>query len=527
MSRSWLVRYVGVLVGGFATMFLLTRSSILVGDARAYIDVARVGDPGAFHFANPSHFLQVPLARGIWLGLLALHVPASLEQIFVALALVGTLVAIVCVGLIAAEVVGERWVAWLAATMFGVSLHVWTQVNGEQYGLALGFVTAAVWFALRGQLVAPALLWALAMAAHSEFMFAGPVLIWTVWQTSAPGKPGRRSLVAAGGVVALAGASVSSALLVASWALGKWTTPDTLVHWLQTVLAVDHKYTIGRPEVFRALKGLFTALTVGGHFVRDLMTGRGEWDNAAFLVQTAIGLLIILLTMACLASAWRMRRVGVMALLWLLPFHVLGNWWFLPTVEKYHAGALPGFVLLVTAGLVSLTSRWPLRQRALCAAFVVVLAALNYWGAVRPIAIRGQELDKAVNDLRGFQEARGGHATFIACDASSALVDAGLPFYRIRSFWTGTVPEIQDRIAAWAESQVAEGREVYLVGGWCYPEEWNTRWSKAPFNLHFLDRQFRFTPTSITNMPIEQTVPTNPFSWLSGDVVRLEPRGGR
>jgi len=51
-----------------------------------------------------------------------------------------------------------------------------------------------------------------------------------------------------------------------------------------------------------------------------------------------------------------------------------------PTVEKYHAGALPGFVLLVTGGLLFLTSKLPARRAsALSMAEAKVPHVLDRW----------------------------------------------------------------------------------------------------------------------------------------------------
>ena len=75
MKGSTLARYVVTVVIGFGALYLLTRSSILIGDGGAFVVVARAGDPALLHYGEPSHFLQVPLARGIWLALGRLGLP--------------------------------------------------------------------------------------------------------------------------------------------------------------------------------------------------------------------------------------------------------------------------------------------------------------------------------------------------------------------------------------------------------------------------------------------------------------------
>lgn len=525
-SRRWMMSYVIVLVVGFAVLFLLTRSSVPVGDSRHYIETARAGDPAAFHYGNPSHFLQIPLSRAIWRSFGALGMPVSLENIVLALALFGTLAAIVFMGLIAAEMTRTSSVAWLAAILFGTSLHVWTQVNGEQYGLPLGFVTAGIWLALRGRIVAPAIFWALATISHSEFFMAGPAFVMAAWFT----RPGPMStgakLRTISGLLGLAGGLVLLNLLFWSWVLGKWSTPASLVAWVQYIYYVDHQYTVGRPEIFRAMKGLVTALTVAGHFWRDILTGRGVTD-AAFVLKSAVGLLVLAVIAVSLAAATRQRRLFLFGLAWLLPFHVLGNWWFVPTVEKYHAGALPGFVLLVTGGLVQISSgRFGPWRYLIWAGFLGTCAALNLFGALLPMQVLGRDRIVAERGIRQLNEASAGRAVFVTCDAPAAVVLAGVKYYRLRSFWTGTIPEIQAKVLAWTRARVEEGYQPYLVGRWCYPEEWLTTWSKARFDLYFLDQSFDMAPTAVTNMPIGEDVATDPLSWVRGDVVRLDPRSG-
>lgn len=374
--------YVAIMVVGFAILYLVTRSSLPIGDRPVFINAARTGNVADFLYGNPSHFMQVPLSREIWLAASATGVPLPLEDIFLALSVIGTLAAIVFVGLIAREVTGNEAAAWLAAIIFGTSLHAWTQVNGEQYGLALGFITAGLWCALRGRIVAPAMLWALAVIAHSEFMMAAGVFAMVAWTTTqSPASTGSKIRRSAA-VILLAGCATCLALLLWSWVLGKWSTPTSLVTWIHGIYSVNTTYAETRPEILRAVKGLVTALTVAGHFWRDIVTGRAPHGNPVFVMEAGIGFVVLLLTAVCLLAATARRRALVFALAWLLPFHVLGNWWFQPTVEKYHAGALPGFVLLVTAGLVALGERIRPRQRQwLFISYLCATAGLNFFGA--------------------------------------------------------------------------------------------------------------------------------------------------
>ncbi len=538
MTGSALLRSAGVMRGrrlawyvtvasiGFAALFLLTRSSILIGDASRFIYEAGAGDPAHIHYAEPSHFLQVPLARAIWLGLAKIGVAVNLTGVSIAISLAGTLTAIVCFGLIAAEVLAAPEAAWIGALLFGTSLHIFTQWNGELYGLALGFVTVAIFRTLHGRVVLPALLWSLSILSHSDFVFAAPVLTLSLWLASPDSAPIDVRVRRAAVLLGTAAASTSVALLSLSWTLAKWTDAASLAAWLRRSYDARQADVAAYPEVGRALKGLLTAYTVAGHFWRDILTRRGA-GGAAFTLAAGVGLLVIAATGVLLAASVRQRRVLLFGLTWLVPFHVLVNWWFVPTVEKYHAGALPGFVLLVTGGLVTAASRLSARKRLLVAGgYVTACAGLNLFAVVLPMQALGRDTVRAAAELRLFSQTRGGRAVFIACDDSPVLVDAGTPFFRVRSVWSGSVQDIQQALVGLTKDRLREGKEPYLVGRWCLPEEWKTTSSKAPFDLFFLEQSFNIVPTGITGIPIAHTVPTNPFTWTRGDVIRLEPRSG-
>lgn len=523
-TRSWVRGYVAVLVVGFTALFLLTRSSVLPGDATRYINVARAGDLAEFHYGNPSHFLQIPLSRLIWQAASAVGVSLSIEHIVVALALAGTLAAIIFVGLIAEHFTGTRRAAWIGAVLFGTSLHVWTQVNGEQYGLALGFVTAGLWMALRGGRVGAGLLFGFAMISHSEFLFAGPAFVLATWRAHADGRSSAKSVQSVAMVLAVAGLFTVVSIVGGLWLMGRWSTPSELVAWIQHVLAVDHAYTVGSPEPFRAMKGLITALTSGGHLWRDILTRRGDLASPRFLALSAVGLGVLLTMAASLRGAWANRPAFVFGLVWLLPFHVLGNWWFESTVEKYHGGALAALVVLVTVGLVQLTASWrPQISAACCAAFVAASGGLNLIAVMLPLQQLGIGRDQAEQQIRRLMQQDTG-AIFMACDAFMPLVQADAPYFRVRSYWTGPPAEIQQKLRSWVQAKIDEGKTPYLMGRWCHPEEWITDWSLVPFDLYFLQDTFVFEPTSVVNVPLEEGVATNPNSWRRGDVVRLKRR---
>jgi hypothetical protein len=524
MHGHRLAWYAVAVTAGFTLLYLVTRSSILIGDAQGWIALTREGDPAQLHYGDPSHFLQFPLARGVWRLFEGLGLPISLDVIFVGMSLAGTIAASVFIGLIAAQLLRTPAAAWLAAMLFGTTLHSWTQWNGELYGLALGFLSAGLLLALRGRVVVPAILWALAVLSHSDLVMAAPAFIAAVWMNQHR-VPGRwEKLRRAALLLGLAGTCTLVVMVAGSRAMGKWSDAPSFAQWLGRSSQSRHQDVAARPEVIRALKGLLTAYSAGGHYWRDILTGRGQHDRRFFALAAAAGLVVLVLTGALAAAAFGQRTLAVFALAWLLPFHMLVNWWFVPTVEKYHAGALPGLVLLVTGGLVFAGTRVPPRGRVLLhGGYVAMFALLNLFGAVLPMRALGIDTLRAEGELRRLVDERQGRAVFIACDNSKIIVGAQLTYLRLRSIWTGTVPEIQQRVITWAQDRLREGKEPYLLGRWCLPEEWKTTASKEPFDLFFLDRTFRLVPSGISGVPISETVPTNPFNWTTGDVIRIEP----
>lgn len=519
-DRSWLPVYIGVMAGGFITLYVLTRSSILIAGGQAWIDSARDGNPAWLHYAEPGHFLQVVLSRLIWVTLERLGLPVSLDSLFLGMSLVGTIAAIVFMGLIAGQILQTRTAAWLAALLFGTSLLVWTQVNGELSGLALGCVTAALFLTLRGYLVLPALLWAMAVLAHLAFALAALAFILAVWMARPAAATTRDTLRRALILLLVSGTTTVLILLLGSWMVGKWIDMASLIQWLRQT---SESRDVAHLDPVRAIKGLVTAFTVGGHYWRDIVTGRGPWTNPLFVPAAAVGLLVLATTAICIAvSSVCERRVALFALVWLLPSHILLNWRFAPAVEKHHAAALPGFVLLVIAGLIFIGERMSARGRHLLyGGFISACTGLNLFGALLPMQALGRDTDAAERAIRMLNDDRGGKAVFVSCDASRPIVRAGVRYLRIRSIWKGPPADVQAAIVSWTRARIAEGAGLYVLDRWCLPEQWTTPWSRDPFDLFFLNREFALVPTSITNVPVGEEPATNPFAFRTGDVTRI------
>ena len=147
-------------------------------------------------------------------------------------------------------------------------------------------------------------------------------------------------------------------------------------------------------------------------------------------------------------------------------------------------------------------------------------------GRALPLQALGKEPGAAERAVRRLHEERGGRAVFVSCDDPRVMLRTGVEFLRIKSIWTGTVPEIQNTILAWTRDRLRDGDEQYVLGRWCLPEEWITPWSQDPFDLYFLEQHFRLVPTRMAPVPVAHTPVTNPFGWRRADTVRLEPKTG-
>lgn len=522
-TNRWQLTFAVALLAVFIPLYFATRSTILIGDAEAFSGVARAGDPSALHYGEPGHFLQVPLSGALWRAATAAGAGISIEAVMIAFALAGTLAAAIFVGLIAADLLRSRQAAWLASLLFGLSLHSWTQWNGELYGLAVGFVCAAIYFALRGRVVLPACLWALGVLSHSEIAFAAPAMAFAVFLAPRGSGPTSAAIPRAVTLLALAGALAAVILLAGSWTIGKWSNTASLERWIRYSYDVRQRDIIGI-EAPRALKGLMTAHTVAGHYWRDIMTGRGH-SGPAFASAAAIGLILIGMMAIALAASLKRSTAAAFAIVWLLPTQMLFNWRFLPTVEKYHGASLPGLTLLVTTGLLALAERLEPRRRIwLYSIYLAAFAGLNLVGGVLPIRALGRDNDAAVKALVKLNADYKQQTAFVTCDSPRPIFAARVEHLRIRSIWNAPPAEIEGRIMSWIDAQAASGRTVFLVDRVCFPDEWITTWSQAPFNLGFLEHRFVLEPTGITNVPTAQEPYTNPFAWRHADIMRLVAR---
>ncbi|MDA1183128.1 MAG: hypothetical protein O2930_00615 [Acidobacteria bacterium] len=521
-DRRWRLSYAASLAVGFSTLYLLTRSTFLTGGTEAWINSARNGNPSDMHYAEPAHFLQVVLSRLIWVTTDKIGLPVSLESVAFSLSLAGTIAAIIFFGLIAEQVLRTRAAAWLAALLFGTSHLVWIQSNGELSGLAHGFVTAALFLALRGWVFLPALLWAMAVLAHAAFALVTPAFVLAVWMVR-PADATIANTARRASTLLLVGGSVTIAVLLwGSFEIGKWHDSASLAQYL---MDTSESRDADSFEVVRAAKGLLTAFTVGGHYWRDILTGRGSFSNPFFIPASGLALFVIGILGVCIVASLRRFGVAMLGVAWFLPPHVLLNWQFAPTVEKHHAAALPGLVLLFTAGLIVLTERMSPRVRfRTCAGVVLACAGLSFFGSILPLQAVGRESDAAQRAILTLNDERSGNVAFVSCDDTKAVAQPGISYLRLKSIWREPQREMQAAILSWTRARIDEGVDVYVLLRWCRPDQWSTAWSEEPFDLLFLEREFALVPTLIANVPVLQGPATDPFAWTTGSVARVVPK---
>jgi hypothetical protein len=515
--------YAAVVIAVFVPLYLLTRSDFLISDGPSRVMAARSGDHADIQYFYPLYVLGVPLINLVWVSLTKLGLTVSVESVLLGLSLCGTVAAIVFMGLIAAQIAGTRSAAWLAAALFGTALNPWTQWNGELSGWSAGFGAAALYLVLRNRTVAPALLWALAVLSHVDFVLLAPVLVLAVWMGEDRAGTTRAKIGRAVSLVVVAATVTLLFLFIGSWLAGKWHDTTELATWLGLPVLFE-SHVQRKPEVFRAIKGFVTAYTVAGHHLRNVLTGRGTFDNPAFVGAVAVGLVLLVVTGVLIVSAVRQRRAALFALTWLLPFHVLYNWWYAPTMEEYHTGALPGLVLLITAGLLQLGLKMSRPWRS--AFFVSYIAAcfgLNLVSALLPMKAAAAAVATSSAQLRQLSAERNGRIALVTCDGGPAVEGTGIEYLRIRNHWKRSVPDIQNTIRSWIEARIGEGKEVYVQNGRCLPDEWVTP-PHPSFDLSFLERDFRSTRTPITGIFVPHSSPTDLLAWSREDLVRLEPR---
>lgn len=510
------------------SLYMAVRSPFLASDGEYYVELARSGDPTSQFYGEPAHFLQIPLTHWLWLALKQLGLPVTVREVFLGIGLLSNVVAAIFIGLIAEALLDWRDARWLASLLFGTSLNAWIQWNGELYALALAFVHAAAYFALRGRIMAAAVLWALSVLSHVEFVLVAPAFAVAVWIGKRDGNEvtSRRKLVNGASVCALAAIFSLLFVLGGGWILGKWHDPMSAVEWLRQSYQ-PRRADLGGVEPLRAIKGLVTAYSVGGHFWADILRGRGAYDQPLFVLAGSVGSVVLVLTAVWLLMAWHRRRVLLFGLAWVLPVHVIFNWHFTSAVEEYHAAALSGFILLVTCGMVHWAGRpAPGVRRVLCAAYVGLFAGLNLFGSVLPVKAYAADVVQARVAIRELAGQSQTSVVFLTCNNDVAIDSSGVEYIRVRKLLAGGRPlaEVREEIIRWAVRQVEAGRDLYVLGRSCFLGEWLPNPGVPVFDFEFLERYWEIVPTSVRNVPLNWVSQTNPFSWRRADVFRAARR---
>lgn len=525
--RRWMWVYVIVLVACFLPLYLTTRANVLISDGPSRVEAVMSRDLSDIQYMYPTYPLGVALIHAVWAVLLKLGISVSVESVLLGLNSIGTISAIIFLGLIAAEILETRRAAWLAAFLFGVSLNPWTQWNGELSGWSAGFGTTALFFVLRGRLLAPVILWALAVLSHVDFVFLTPALACAVWIGRWSTESTLWKLRRIGALIILSASTTIGLLLIGTRVAGKWTNFQELKTWFLLPMQFSGHlgFTTGfGPSIFRALKGLATAFTAAGHHWRNILTGRGAFDNPIFGPAAGLGLLILaVMAIFILFAVWQ-KRLALFALALLLTFQMLENWWLVPTQEEYDTGALLGLILLITAGMFQMGKRLPRRSRPwLAAVYVAACGGLNLFTAVLPMQANEKQIEALSGSLSRLNIARGGMIAFVTCDKGPAIEQSGVEYLRIRDYWTGRIPDMQHTVLSWIDARLKEGKDVYVQDTLCFPDEWIVP-PQPPFDLHFVDRDYRSIETSLKRAPLPRSSPTDPMAWRHDDIVQIVPR---
>jgi hypothetical protein len=495
-------------------LYLFTRSSQLISDGEHYIDLARAGDGRLY--AEIGHFLQVPLTHGLWRGLSALGLDVPVAGIYLGLSLAGALAAIVSIGEIAASLFASRRAGLVASVLLGTTLVVWTQWNGELSTLALGFIVPAMYCALRGSTLVAAVLWALAVTSHAELALVAPAFFLAPIIRSRE-KPWLGKLWRGAILCVVAGGLTIAFLVIGSWLCGRWHDGATFAAWIRDAWA-PRSVMMEPADPVRALKGLVTAYTVAGHVWGDILRGRTH-ATAPFVASAALGGVVLASTAALVLAGARARWNALLAAAWIVPTHVLLNWHFAPTSEEYHVGAMPGLVLLVTGGLVSLRVR-----HVVASAYVAACVALNLLGCVLPMQAYGADMYRAHGEvLRTVNEA-GRDASLVTC-SDRIMMDWSRELEVKRLYVPRRdVAHVRAASTAWVRERLSERRRVFLLGPRCYVEEWVPAPNGDEVDLRFLADEFTLVQTPMRRVPLAWVSQTNPFSWRQAALFEIQPK---
>lgn len=521
--------YAGALVLFFAALYLLTRSPILASDGEGWIQRATLASAKEFHYGATGHFLQMPLAH-----LLAGLSGVSLRFVFLALSFLGGVVAICAFFLFLVEffqrfLKSSNTLFWagLGAVLFASSYAPWVLWNGEVYSLALFSSLLSAWLLLRGRIAWAGLAWALAVTCHSEFSLLAFAFGWLLyWNERNQGKEAKASAIRVLLFWAWAGAATIAILLTGGFLIGKWHDFTSLIVWFREDLEARKYWLNSGLSPVKAVKGLLTSLTVGGHYLGEFLKGwrpQGAARIHFLLALTCIGGIC-----AFALGTARNLRVLLFGALWLLPLQMLLNWRFLSAVEEYHSASQPGLVFLVVAGMALLSERFRLAPYA-ALAFVALFFAFNLFAGILPLRARGV----------GFVEAEDffkmENAAVLTCDSQNFLDRSKIPYFRIKKNIDPQLPNIEELkrdILEWIEQQEVAGSHVLTIGKACDNDYWieeRKLVGEAPIGTEFtqlsfafIQNKFTFEPAKMPLLPLNAVVETNPLTWKQSEIFWLK-----
>ena len=504
--------------------YLLTASKTLINDGEAWLNTIRKADPTELYWTDAAHFLQIPLTRHVTDRLHAVGIAVDYRPVFLAICLAGTLAAAAFLGLVVAALAESASAGLLTAALFGTSLHAWLQWNGELYALALGFLAAGLFVAERGRWAIACVLWALAVLSHADTALAAPAFLVLFWRKApADMAPWRRAVTAIARCFA-AGALFFVFLFAYGWLMAAWAGFGEFIGWMERAYGLRLR-TIVEPHPIRALRGLVTAYSAGGHVVGEILTGRSPSLAGAFAMTALLTAAVLTATAVFALLALRCRRLAAVAAGLIVLVHVSFNWWLWPTTELYHGVALLGVVALVGGGaaLWSREIRW---RRVIVAGYVAACVVLNLTVSVLPVQAYGKDLERAEAVFRHLGNTAGGRLVVVTCTVNTALRRSGVRSLEIRRHWNADDRALRTAVMSQLRAAQAAGDAVYSLGRECTPWEWRVDVPRTTLSLHrLLGDDFTWVPTGLVALPTNPGVSqTNPLGWRTADLFELRPR---
>lgn len=257
--------------------------------------------------------------------------------------------------------------------------------------------------------------------------------------------------------------------------------------------------------------GLFSSLSVAGHFVADFIVGRVERSDPLFVTVSAWGLAIAALTIMLSTRALVLKpRKALLCILWILLAGLA-----LPG----HGVELAGLVWLLVLGLE------PYRGAPLLA-ICSIYAVLGIFGSYLPV----RENRKKAESFLAY--ARTVKPIVVNCAEKRLfehIIDAKDEL-SVRTLYSKAPPEnpppvrkIEKELSHWLRSRARGKRPVLLIDRECRDNRWSAAVDPADsFGFDFLERKYEIKRTAYRAVPFYWREYADPFSWFVADVYELK-----